>query len=87
MTRDYAIERLNIIINKSGNDGSYKYNISENVWKNYGKNRTYYKIVRKRANSKNITERPFGYIDNDTGEYYAGKNDLTQNYNFDGAKF
>lgn len=86
MTMEQAKERLRAIIENSGK-GNYELEAKMNLWENYGKSRTYIKIVETSKLSKHYVERQYGYIDNKTGEYFAGKNDLTKNYNFNGAAF
>ena len=87
MTREEAIRRLEIIIEYSHKNETYQHRISESVWENYGKSRTYFKIIITRTCSKHYNEREYGYIDNKTGEYVPGKNDLTQNYDLRDTRF
>ena len=87
MLKEEAIKRLETIIENTANDGTYDYRIVANDWENYGKSRTYLKIVETRRNSKHHVEKQYGYIDNNTGEYVAGKNDLNRNFTFGGSKF
>lgn len=84
MRIEEAEKRLETIVNASGND-VYDYEIIVSEWNNYGKSRTYFKIIETRNNSKHHVERLYGYIDNESGEYVAGKNDLTENFTFNGA--
>lgn len=86
ITTDEAKKRLNLIVKHSEND-MYDYEVRMNVWENYGKSRTYLKIVEIGKNSKHYVERKYGYIDNQTGEYHPEKNDLTENYTFGGGIF
>ena len=86
MLRTEAERRLETIVNASKND-VYDYKIIINEWNNYGKSRTYFSIIETRKNSKHHVERRYGYIDNETDEYVAGKNDLTENFTFAGARF
>lgn len=86
MRIEEAEKRLETIVNASGND-VYDYEIIVSEWNNYGKSRTYFKIIETRNNSKHHVERLYGYIDNESGEYVAGKNDLTENFTFNGARF
>ncbi len=53
----------------------YNYEISSRLWENYGKSRTYFKVVETRSTSKHYVTYDFGFIDNQTGEYHAGKMD------------
>lgn len=77
MTAEQVKERLRVIIENSGK-GNYELEGKMNLWENYGKSRTYIKIVETSKLSKHYIERQYGYIDNKTGEYFAGKNDLTK---------
>ena len=63
----------------------FNYNVSSKLWEKYGKSRTYFKIVETRNNSKHYTEYDFGYIDNKTNEYHAGKKDAFGKFNLTGA--
>lgn len=85
MTKDYAVERLQTIVNHSGD--MYDYEIKVRNWENYGKSRTYLSIVETSKNSKHYVERKYGYIDNQTGEYIPDKNDLNNNFTFSGSRF
>lgn len=88
MTKENCIERMNIILTASGeNIGIYHREIKMNNWENYGKNRTYFSIVETCEHSKHYVKKDYGYYDNINNEYVAGKNDLTKNYTFSGAKF
>lgn len=63
------------------------YRISTKDWSNYGKNRTYLKVIETRDNSKHYVEYDFGYIDNNKNEYVAGKKDLNARYTLSGTRF
>ena len=80
MTKDYAVKRLQTIVNHSGD--AYDYEIKVRNWENYGKSRTYLSIVETSKTSKHYVERKYGYIDNQTGEYIPEKNDLNDNFTF-----
>ncbi len=88
--RDKVIARLNTIV---ANSCTYDYCTLEVVvkdWTNYGKNRTYVKIVEaaKPGTSRHYKERSYGYINNITNEYVADRrNNAFDNYTFSGAKF
>lgn len=60
------------------------YAVKENVWEKYGKSRTYLKVVETRNHSKHYAEYDFGYIDNNTNEYHAGKHDAFGRYTLGG---
>lgn len=85
MTKDYAVKRLQTIVNHSGD--AYDYEIKVRNWENYGKSRTYLSIVETSKTSKHYVERKYGYIDNQTGEYIPEKNDLNDNFTFSGSRF
>lgn len=85
MTKDYAVKRLQTIVNHSGD--AYDYEIKVRNWENYGKSRTYLSIVETSKTSKHYVERKYGYIDNQTGEYVPEKNDLNDNFTFRGSRF
>lgn len=78
MTKEYAIERLNIIVANSIGE----FEIIARVWENYGKSRTYFEIRSGKQCKK------YGYIDNETGKYVPEKyGNLEDNYTFSGAVF
>lgn len=62
----------------------YDYEIIESDWIKYGKNRTYFKVVETRKNSRHYGVREYGYIDNLANKYFAGKNDAFGKYDFSG---
>ena len=71
-------ERINIA------SDVYNYEIQTNLWENYGKSRTYFKVVETRNQSKHYGVRDYGYIDNQKNVYVAGKNDAFGRYDFSG---
>lgn len=71
-------ERINIA------SDVYNYEIQTNLWENYGKSRTYFKVVETRNHSKHYGVRDYGYIDNQKNVYVAGKNDAFGKYDFSG---
>lgn len=91
MTKEEAIKRLETIVAHSTKE--YNYIVYPSGWGKRDENgevtasRTYFKVIETRDNSKHHVEYPFGYINDFTGEYVAGKNDLTRNYDLSGAKF
>lgn len=80
-------KRMNLIISKSGNDGSYNRRVSLSDWENYGKKRTYIKVIETRKNSKRRAEYDFGFVDRETNQYHSGKHNMEKNYNLGGSKF
>ena len=81
MTKAEAKKRLEIII-----ENSVAYDNAEivmNDWQNYGKDRTYIEVRYGRRKVQ-----PYGYIDNETGEYVPEKyGDLRKNYTLGGSEF
>lgn len=78
MTKEYAVERLNIIAAHS-EEGC---EVVTRLWENYGKSRTYLEI----RNGKKC--KKYGFIDNETGKYIAEKyGNLENDYTFSGASF
>lgn len=76
------IDKLNFIIDNAPD--VYVYNVSVSDWSNYGKDRTYFAIWEKSNVSKHNVKYDYGYIDNQTGIYVAGKNDIAKNYSLGG---
>lgn len=62
----------------------YNYEIQTNLWENYGRSRTYFKVVETRKNTRHYGVRDYGYIDNQKNVYVAGKNDAFGKYDFSG---
>lgn len=87
LDRKGCINRLRAIIAHSAT----RYTFFEDVrdWENYGKSRTYLKIVEKCTDrtSRHYKVREYGYFDNIAGVYVPGRNDLTRNFDFGGASF
>lgn len=81
MTKMEAKRRLEIIIENSVAYDNAR--IVMNDWQNYGKDRTYIEV---RYGRKKV--QPYGYIDNETGEYVPEKyGDLRKNYTLSGDDF
>lgn len=74
MIKAEIIERLNKIVN-IGNapKNGYHYELIMNDWVKYGKDRTYFKIVETRDNSRHYAERDYGYFDNIADKYLPVK--------------
>lgn len=90
MTKAEAIKRLETIIENSSTHDYCEFDIVAKDWQNYGKNRTYLSIVERSKDSKvskHYKSKDYGYYDNVSGQYVAGKNDLTNNYTFGGMSF
>ena len=91
MTKKFCLERLEAIKNNSTTYDYCELKIVESDWANYGKSRTYFKIVEKSTDSKiskHYKEKKYGYLDNQTGEYFPEKyGNLEQNFTFSGMSF
>lgn len=85
---DEAMARLEAIVAASAS--CYDYEIRFNLWENYGKSRTYIKVIEKSQNikaSKHYATYDFGYIDNIKNEYIPSKaNDWRKPFNLNGAR-
>lgn len=81
--REKVISELNSLISEAAD--VFNYEISERLWENYGKSRTYFKIIKTRKNSTHYSTYDFGYIDNKTESYVPGKMDAFGKYNLAGA--
>ena len=75
MTKQEIIERLNKVCEASQNE---RFTIESRVcdWENYGKSRTYLKLVETSNVTKHYQALDFGYFDNKKGVYVAGRRDL-----------
>lgn len=86
--KEQCIERLETIV---ANSCTYDYCVFEirvSDWQKHGKDRTYLSIIEKAVRtSKHYKVREYGYVDNVTGTYVPGKEDLRKNYTFSGASF
>ena len=80
-----AVNRLETIIANSAS--GVKYNIHENLWERGEMSRTYYSITAQNQGSTTIRTYDYGFVNNKTGEYRAGRHDLRKNYTLSGAKF
>ena len=85
MTKQEIIERLNKVCEQSQN-GRFNVTVSVRDWENYGKSRTYFKIIETSNATKHYKELDFGYFDNNKDVYVPGKRDLTAEtvYDFGG---
>lgn len=90
MTKNELIKRAELIIANSTCEDYMELELKTRDWTNYGKDRTYFSIVKKSTDykkSKYYAEKKYGYINNQTGEYVPDKHDLRKNYNFGGNAF
>ena len=77
------IDRLNKVCEASQNA---RFTIRAEVrdWENYGKSRTYLKLVETSSETKHYKVVDYGYFDNVSGKYVAGdKRDLSGDYAYD----
>lgn len=81
--REKVISELNSLISDATE--VFDYEISERLWENYGKSRTYFRIIETRKNSRHYVEHDFGYIDNKKEVYVPGKKDVFGRYSLSGA--
>lgn len=85
---DEAMARMEAIVASSAK--CYDYEIKFNLWENYGKSRTYIKVIEKSQNikaSKHYATYDFGYIDNIKNEYVPSKaNDYRRPFNLNGER-
>lgn len=83
--KEEMVEKMENLIAMASDVMNYR--ISVNDWVKYGKNRTYLKIIETRNNSKHHVEYDFGYIDNTTNEYIAGRRNLNARYTLSGSSY
>lgn len=81
--KDRIIERLELLASDETMDTFHCY-ASVRDWQNYGKDRTYFKIVRTRDHSKMHQEFDYGYYDNILDEYVPGLHDARKGYSLKG---
>ena len=79
------LEKIQNIINNSLS--IYQYTIKENDWIKGNNNRTYIAVIETSDETKHYRKYDFGYIDNMTICYVAGKFDANDNFTLDGRKF
>ena len=75
MTKQEIIERLNKVCEASQN-ARFAIEARVSDWENYGKSRTYLKLVETSDTTKHYKTVDFGYFDNKNGVYVAGQRDL-----------
>lgn len=75
MTKQEIIERLNKVCEASQNA---RFTIEARItdWENYGKSRTYFKLVETSSETKHYKALDFGCFDNKKGVYVSGQRDL-----------
>lgn len=85
---DEAMAKMEAIVAASAK--CYDYEIKFSLWENYGKSRTYIKVIEKSQNvkaSKHYATYDFGYIDNIKNEYVPSKaNDYRRPFNLNGER-
>lgn len=87
MSKDELIGRLNKIEEADKVGGGFNRLAKITEWNNYGKSRTYLKMVETREGSKHYNEKDYGYYDNTNNLYVPGKFDLESSkiYGFSGT--
>ena len=75
MTKQEIIERLNKVCEQSQN-GRFNVTVSVRDWENYGKSRTYFKLIETSNTTKHYKDLDLGYFDNKANVYVAGQRDL-----------
>ena len=83
--KNEIIEKIKNIINNS--ISAYQYAIKENDWIKCNNNRTYIAVIETSDETKHYKKYDFGYINNLTNCYFAGKFDANENFTLDGRKF
>ena len=74
INKEEIIEKLNKIVEiGNGHHNGYHYELVIREWTNYGKNRTYFKIIESRDNSRHCKEGDYGYFDNIADKYFPVK--------------
>ena len=53
--------------------GRHDYRAEMVDWEKYGKSRTYLKVIETNKNSRHYVEQDYGYIDNQSDEYFPSK--------------
>jgi len=66
---------------------TYQYEIKENDWIKGNNNRTYIAVTETSDGTRHYKKYDFGYIDNLSNCYVAGKFNANDNFTLDGRKF
>lgn len=82
--REKVVAEIESIVETAKCEG-WNYTINVNDWEKCGKSRTYFSVIETRNNSKHWAKYDFGFIDNLTDEYKAGKMDAFGKYTLSGA--
>ncbi len=82
MTKNEAIQRLELIVaeTKKTSIRGYDYEVIARDWENYGKSRTYLKLIEYGEGTKHNIQMDYGYIDNHSGEYFPGRIDMRNDF-------
>ena len=75
MTREEAIKRLETVRDQS-NQAVFTITAVVRDWENYGKSRTYFKLIETSNTTKHYKDLDLGYFDNKANVYVAGQRDL-----------
>lgn len=81
--KEEIISKVEYIVSKASD--IYNYEIVVRDWANYGKSRTYIKVLETSNSSKHYKCYDFGYIDNIANTYVAGRKDANGRFNLAGA--
>lgn len=81
--KDDIISKVEYIVSKASD--IYNYEVIVRDWTNYGKSRTYIKVLETSNISKHYKVYDFGYIDNIGDTYVAGRKDANGRFNLAGA--
>ncbi len=80
--KEKLVDKLNFIVSDAS--GFYTYSIYVSDWEKYGKSRTYFAVYETCQYSKHNAKYDYGFFDNQTGKYVAGRHDLTDNCSLGG---
>lgn len=82
-TKQDFLDKMEVMVELSKSQDRYTYSIKTSDWENYGKSRTYLKILEKRtSDGKPHGEYDYGYFDNKSGKYVSSRSN-----NLDGRGF
>ncbi len=81
MRREKLVERMNKVVaaDQLAENSIYAREARITEWNNYGKSRTYFKLVETCNTSKHYKEKDFGYFDNINNVYVPRKENLESN--------
>lgn len=82
--KDVIIDRMELMCKDGNEAGVFHFEVYVTDWCKYGRDRTYLKIVKTRKHSKMYQEYDYGYYDNISEIYVAGKHNIRSGYGFYG---